>query len=183
MKKLTLEQRRELNINLEHLENIKAPKVESKGIVDKVEYKLFIFETIFNGKEYVEHFVEVAKSDDLNNLIERYIGMKIDGKIEKKDISNISRFVYYHEEERDSDEIFRFDNVIKDWSIDMRGPATSDKKKIPLKDWAEREGITDSRARQKALSGQLETAKKIGRQWFIDEDEKNIDNRFKDVEK
>lgn len=52
--------------------------------------------------------------------------------------------------------------------------------KISLTEWAKREGITESRARQKARAGMLETAEKIGRNWLIDEEEINLDNRIKD---
>ena len=48
---------------------------------------------------------------------------------------------------------------------------------ISLTEWAKREGITDRAARHKASSGLLETAHKIGRNWVIDEKEKNRDNR------
>ena len=48
---------------------------------------------------------------------------------------------------------------------------------ISLTEWAKREGITDRTARHKASSGLLETAQKIGRNWVIDEMEKNRDNR------
>lgn len=51
--------------------------------------------------------------------------------------------------------------------------------KISLVEWAKREGITESRARQKARSGMLQTAEKIGRNWIIEESEKNTDNRRK----
>ena len=52
--------------------------------------------------------------------------------------------------------------------------------KIALTEWAKREGITESRARQKARAGMLETAEKIGRNWVIDESEVNMDNRVKE---
>ena len=51
---------------------------------------------------------------------------------------------------------------------------------ITLKEWAEREGITPATARQKAGRGGFATAIKIGVQWLIDEEEKNVDHRFKD---
>ena len=50
---------------------------------------------------------------------------------------------------------------------------------IPLKDWAELNGILPESARQKATYGGFKTAIKIGRQWFIDKDEPNTDNRIK----
>lgn len=53
---------------------------------------------------------------------------------------------------------------------------------ISLVEWAEREGIDPATARQKAGRGMLKTAKKIGRIWVIDKEEKNIDNRRKDNE-
>ena len=48
---------------------------------------------------------------------------------------------------------------------------------ISLTEWAKREGITARAARHKASSGLLETAQKIGRNWVIDDSEKNRDNR------
>lgn len=50
---------------------------------------------------------------------------------------------------------------------------------IPLAMWAEREGLTDSYVRSKARRGMIKTAHKVGRDWFINESEHNIDNRFK----
>lgn len=49
---------------------------------------------------------------------------------------------------------------------------------MPLKEWAAREGIDPATARQKILRGQLE-AVKVGRDWWIDKDIKNIDHRKK----
>lgn len=42
---------------------------------------------------------------------------------------------------------------------------------IPLKEYAQRHGKDPVVVRNKALRGSFETARKIGRQWFIDEDE------------
>lgn len=53
---------------------------------------------------------------------------------------------------------------------------------IPLKDWAIRESIDPATARQKALRGALQTAVKLGRDWMIDDAEKNIDHRYKKKE-
>lgn len=49
---------------------------------------------------------------------------------------------------------------------------------IPLKEWAERENINPATARQKALRGTI-PAVKMGRDWFIEENEKNADKRVK----
>lgn len=49
---------------------------------------------------------------------------------------------------------------------------------IPLKQWAEREGITPATARQKAARGAI-PAKKMGRDWFIDDSISNSDKRVK----
>ena len=50
---------------------------------------------------------------------------------------------------------------------------------IPLKEYAERLGKNPVTARQKALRGGFKTAQKMGRDWFIDEDEPYEDNRIK----
>ena len=50
---------------------------------------------------------------------------------------------------------------------------------IPLKEYAERLGKNPVTARQKALRGGFKTAQKMGRDWFIDEDEPYGDNRIK----
>jgi hypothetical protein len=50
---------------------------------------------------------------------------------------------------------------------------------ITLKEWAIAHGINPATARQKAGRGGFKTARKIGRDWFIDENEENIDNRVK----
>lgn len=50
---------------------------------------------------------------------------------------------------------------------------------IPLKEWAAKNGICLGTARQKAGRGMLKTARKRGRDWFINKNEPNIDNRYK----
>lgn len=49
---------------------------------------------------------------------------------------------------------------------------------IPLIEWARRNGISPSTARQKAQRGTI-PAVKHGRDWFIDEDAPNTDARVK----
>ena len=48
---------------------------------------------------------------------------------------------------------------------------------ITLKAWALRHGIDPATARQKALRGGFQTARKIGRDWVIEEDEPYVDLR------
>lgn len=50
---------------------------------------------------------------------------------------------------------------------------------IPLKEWARRNCIDESTARQKARRGGFSTAHKKGRDWFISEFELNFDGRRK----
>jgi len=49
-----------------------------------------------------------------------------------------------------------------------------------LKEWAERHGIDPATARQRALRGAFQTARKIGNLWIIDKDEPLVDHRRKD---
>lgn len=49
---------------------------------------------------------------------------------------------------------------------------------IPLSNWADLNGIANSTARQRAARGTI-PAVKVGRDWFIDENAKNIDTRIK----
>lgn len=51
---------------------------------------------------------------------------------------------------------------------------------ITLKEWAERHGIDPATARQRALRGAFQTARKIGNLWIIDKDEPLVDHRRKD---
>ena len=51
---------------------------------------------------------------------------------------------------------------------------------IPLKDWAEQNGLSPATARQKAGRGALKTARKVGRDWMISRYERNVDHRYKD---
>lgn len=53
---------------------------------------------------------------------------------------------------------------------------------ISLGEWAKKNGITPDTARQNALRGKYKTARKIGRNWVIDENEPNTDNRKKSRE-
>jgi hypothetical protein len=48
-----------------------------------------------------------------------------------------------------------------------------------LKEWAERHGIDPATARQRALRGAFQTARKIGNLWIIDKDEPLVDHRRK----
>lgn len=54
---------------------------------------------------------------------------------------------------------------------------------ISLADWARKNGMAGSTARQKALRGGFKTAVKVGRDWLIDEDEERIDLRYKENKK
>lgn len=49
---------------------------------------------------------------------------------------------------------------------------------ITLKEYAKRHGIDASTARQRALRGAFTTAKKVGRDWVIDENEELVDHRY-----
>lgn len=51
---------------------------------------------------------------------------------------------------------------------------------ITLKEWAEKNGIDPATARQRALRGAFETARKIGNLWIIDKDEPLLDHRRKE---
>lgn len=52
---------------------------------------------------------------------------------------------------------------------------------ISLGEWAKKNKIDPATARQRAGRGSFETAQKIGRNWVIDEDERLVDHRYKDV--
>ena len=49
---------------------------------------------------------------------------------------------------------------------------------ITLKEYAVRHGRNPATFRQKALRGGFQTAQKIGRDWFIDENEPYVDKRI-----
>ena len=51
---------------------------------------------------------------------------------------------------------------------------------ITLKEWAQAHGIDPATARQRALRGAFQTAKKIGNLWLINKDEQLIDHRRKE---
>lgn len=50
---------------------------------------------------------------------------------------------------------------------------------ITLKEYATRHGLDPVATRHKAQRGGYKTAHKFGRDWVIDEDEPNLDNRVK----
>jgi len=50
---------------------------------------------------------------------------------------------------------------------------------ISLKEFADKHGITLDTARQGVLRSRYKTARKIGRNWVIEDSEPHIDNRFK----
>ena len=54
---------------------------------------------------------------------------------------------------------------------------------ISLVEWAERNGIAPVSARQKAQRGGFKTARKIGRNWVIDDAEGRTDLRRKENKK
>lgn len=53
---------------------------------------------------------------------------------------------------------------------------------IPLIEYAKMHNIASATARQRAIRGAFKTARKLGRDWFIDKNEPYIDNRFKKAE-
>jgi hypothetical protein len=50
---------------------------------------------------------------------------------------------------------------------------------ISIKEYAERNGLRHDNVRHKCQRGSYKTAKKIGRDWLIDENEKDADHRIK----
>lgn len=50
---------------------------------------------------------------------------------------------------------------------------------VTLKEWAAIHGIDAATARQRALRGAFQTARKIGNLWIIDKDEPLVDHRRK----
>ena len=50
---------------------------------------------------------------------------------------------------------------------------------ITIKEFADRNGLQHDNVRHKCQRGSYRTAVKIGRDWLIDEDEKNVDRRVK----
>ena len=50
---------------------------------------------------------------------------------------------------------------------------------ITIKEYAERNGLQHDNVRHKCQRGSYRTAQKIGRDWLIDEEEKDIDRRVK----
>lgn len=50
---------------------------------------------------------------------------------------------------------------------------------ISIKEYAERNGMQHDNVRHKCLRGCYKTAQKIGRDWLIDEDEKDLDHRIR----
>ena len=68
-------------------------------------------------------------------------------------------------------------------TLDEKGqiPFAPDEDLIPLKDWAQQNGISPATARQKAGRGSLRTARKIGRDWMVSRREVNPDNRTRQI--
>lgn len=50
---------------------------------------------------------------------------------------------------------------------------------ITIKEYSERNGLNHTNVRHKCQRGSYKTAKKIGRDWLIDEDELDVDHRIK----
>ncbi|MEG1433016.1 DNA-binding protein [Eubacterium sp.] len=50
---------------------------------------------------------------------------------------------------------------------------------ISIQEYAQKNGKAQTTVRQKAAAGGFETARKIGRNWVIEEDEPYTDNRVK----
>ena len=55
--------------------------------------------------------------------------------------------------------------------------------RVSLGEWARAHGIDPATARQRAIRGSFETARKIGRNWTIDPNEPNVDHRKKEGRK
>ena len=54
---------------------------------------------------------------------------------------------------------------------------------ISLTEYAQLNGIDPATARQRALRGSYQTARKIGRNWVIDKNEPHVDHRVKNEQK
>lgn len=54
---------------------------------------------------------------------------------------------------------------------------------ISLAEYAQLNGIDPATARQRALRGSYQTARKIGRNWVIDKNELHVDHRVKTEQK
>ena len=54
---------------------------------------------------------------------------------------------------------------------------------ISLTEYAQLNGIDPATARQRALRGSYQTARKIGRNWVIDKNELHVDHRVKNKNK
>lgn len=54
---------------------------------------------------------------------------------------------------------------------------------ISLTEYAQLNGIDPATARQRALRGSYQTARKIGRNWVIDKNELHVDHRIKNENK
>lgn len=54
---------------------------------------------------------------------------------------------------------------------------------ISLTEYAQLNGIDPATARQRALRGSYQTARKIGRNWVIDKNELHVDHRVKNEQK
>lgn len=50
---------------------------------------------------------------------------------------------------------------------------------ITCREYAERNGLSPTSVRHKCMRGGFKTAKKIGRDWLIDEHEVNVDHRIR----
>lgn len=50
---------------------------------------------------------------------------------------------------------------------------------ISLGEWARKNGISHATARQRAIRGSIKTAKKIGRNWVVEDYEVLVDHRRK----
>lgn len=173
MKNLSWEKQREYNLNLEYLYSLRDRQLEISDSekLEKIEFRLYtgIFE--YNGVEYVTYSKEMGVFSTIEDAINKYIELKLSEEIGKKDNSFVRKIAWTS-----------FDGEVfgrVQFTVNMFS-ANYGEEYITLKEWAERQGISDITARAKARNGFLESAKKYGRQWFIKSSEKNIDNRLKE---
>lgn len=83
---------------------------------------------------------------------------------------------YFKDDEIASDEVFHETTVKKPLREMVRD--NSPLGYITLQEWAFINGISDSRARHKAIAGRI-PAFKHGSIWYIDADAENVDHRYK----
>lgn len=119
------------------------------------------FETALNVLKYLKNLIPEHEDGDHSRMAE-------DDRETVRALEKVMKLVESEKEYQEEQEAY------SEITLEMEQG-----RDIPLTEWAKKNGVNPATARQKAGRGMFKTARKSGRDWFINSEEPNTDNRCK----